>query len=100
MNSLDLVMAPRARDDVDAAIGWYEAEHPGLGQRFADELEATYRRILEHPRLYQAVAEGLRRALVRRFPYVVFYTIERTSIVVVAVLHAHRDPEQWQHAQD
>jgi len=38
----------------------------------------------------------LRRALVQRFPFGVFYVPSRNGhIVVVAVLHAARDPRLW-----
>jgi plasmid stabilization system protein ParE len=36
-----------------------------------------------------------RRAVVRRFPFGVFYKVEEASIVVVAVMHGSRHPKQW-----
>jgi plasmid stabilization system protein ParE len=34
--------------------------------------------------------------LVRRFPYAVYYRVERERIAVVAVHHGKRDPSPWQ----
>ena len=53
-------------------------------------------RIQDGPLRYQDLRDGIRRALLRRFPYAVYFAIEREFVVVVAVLRASRDPEEWQ----
>ncbi len=82
--------------DVEAAFNWYEGEEPGLGLEFLEELRAAYHRILDHPLGYQDLRSGIRRALTRRFPYAVYFSIEEEAIVIVAVLSTARDPEEWQ----
>ena len=63
---------------------------------FFEELRATYGRIVEGPFRYQDLRLGIRRTLLRRFPYSVYLAVEGEDIVVLAVLHAHRDPAEWQ----
>jgi len=82
--------------DVEAAFNWYEGEEPGLGLEFLEELRAAYHRILDHPLGYQDLRSGIRRALTRRFPYAVYFSIEEERIVIVAVLSTARNPEEWQ----
>lgn len=82
--------------DVEAAFDWYEGEEPGLGFEFLEELRAAYHRILEHPFGYQDLRSGIRRALTRRFPYAVYFSVEGKTIVIVAVLSTARDPAEWQ----
>jgi plasmid stabilization system protein ParE len=82
--------------DVGAAFEWYENERAGLGVEFLDELRAAYDHIAEGPLKYQEVSRGIRRALLRRFPYAVYFAIEGEIVVVAAVLHASRDPAEWQ----
>ena len=96
MTEYRLVAEPPADLDVEAAFDWYEKEQPGLGLEFLDELRAVYDQIVAGPQRYQELRSGIRRVLLRRFPYAVYFAIERESIVVVAVLHASRDPEEWQ----
>jgi toxin ParE1/3/4 len=91
-----LVSEPRADLDIEAAFLWYEKELSGLGLEFLDELRAVYKRIVEGPLKYPHLRSGVRRALVRRFPYIVYFAVEPTVIVVLAVLHASRDPAEWQ----
>jgi len=87
---------PSVDADVEAAFDWYEGEQEGLGLEFVDELRAVYLRIVDGPLKYVEMRSGIRRALTRRFPYAVYFSIEETVVVVLAVLHAARDPAEWQ----
>lgn len=91
-----LVAEPRADLEVAATFNWYEKEQVGLGREFLDELRATYDRVADAPLAYQDLRSGIRRALLRRFPYAVYFAVEGDVIVVLAVLHASRDPAEWQ----
>ena len=51
--------------------------------------------IQRHPEAYALVDPTMRRALVRRFPYAIFYEVEATEIVVYAIFHGARDPRAW-----
>lgn len=96
MTSYRLVAEPQVDLDVAGAFNWYENEQAGLGLEFLEELRATYDRIVEGPLKYQDLRSGIRRALLRRFPYGVYFAVEGDAIVVLAVLHASRDPAEWQ----
>lgn len=85
---------PRLRRIEDAA-GWYEEQGTGLGREFLDEVFRSLQRVVEQPQSYSSVHRATRRALIRRFPFGVFYRIEADSIVVVAVMHGSRDPQRW-----
>jgi len=96
VSSFRLISEPAADLDVIAAFEWYEGERPGLGWEFLDELRGTYTRVEDGPFHYQDLRAGVRRALLRRFPYSVYFAVERELVVVVAVLRASRDPAEWQ----
>ena len=59
-------------------------EQRGLGLEFLDQLRTTYDQI------------AARRALLRRFPYAVYFAVEGDLVIVLAVLHGSRDPAEWQ----
>lgn len=96
MTEYRLISEPPADLDVEAAFEWYENEREGLGLEFLDELRAAYNRIADGPLKYEELRGGIRRALLRRFPYAVYFALEGDAVVVVAVLHASRDPAGWQ----
>ena len=96
MNSYHLLSDIASDADIEAAFEWYESEQPGLGFEFLDEVRAVYDRILDGPLKYQELRSGIRRALTRRFPYAIFFSLENDLIVVLAILDTARDPAEWQ----
>ena len=96
MSGYRLVSDSRADIDIEAAFEWYERERPGLGLEFLNELRAAYGRIVDGPLKYPQLRSNIRRALLKRFPYAVFFAVEDEIIVVLAVLHTSRDPAEWQ----
>ena len=96
MKQYRLEATPAVELDIEATFNWFEREESGLGSQFLVELRAAYARILVHPFGYQDLRAGVRRALTRRFPYGIYFSVEADAIVVLAVLHSARDPEEWQ----
>jgi toxin ParE1/3/4 len=92
----EVIFAPAAAADLVEAHDWYEAELPGLGARFRAEIGSTVERIRENPLQFPAVFKSLRRALLRRFPYMLFYTIDGNTLLVIACFHVSRNPRMWQ----
>jgi plasmid stabilization system protein ParE len=45
--------------------------------------------------MHAKVHEEFRRALVRRFPYAVFYEHTNTTVTVYCIFHTSREPEKW-----
>lgn len=96
MKRYKIEAAPAVEADVEAAFNWYETEEAGLGLEFLRELRGAYNKILERPLGHQELRSEIRRALTRRFPYAVYFSVENDTIIVVAVLHTARDPAEWQ----
>jgi plasmid stabilization system protein ParE len=90
--SLELTVRPEAEADALEAFRWYNEQVPGLGQEFLGELDRVMASIQANPQIHGKVHREMRRALVRRFPYGVFYSVTSDRIVVVAILHTARDP--------
>ena len=90
--SFGLIIRPEAEADVLEAFRWYNEQISGLGQGFLEELEKAFDSIRANPEANRRIHRELRRVLTRRFPYSAFYTVHEQSVVVVAVLHAARDP--------
>ena len=88
-------LRPEAEQDLLEAALWYEANEPGLGGQFLDQVQATLAAIADQPAAYTVVHNSVRRALVRRFPFGVFYMIEDDGALIVAILHGSRHPRTW-----
>jgi plasmid stabilization system protein ParE len=90
-----LILAPEAEQDIADAYAWYEDHRPGLGEEFLGSVEAALEAIRRTPETYSKVFEDFRRALLRRFPYAIFYERGKNSVTVYGVLHTSRDPAKW-----
>ncbi len=93
--TLELRLRPEAELDLAEAALWYEEQGSGLGHQFLDEVLAVFSTIAEAPLMYPIVHRSTRRALIHRFPFGVYYRVETTVIVVVAVMHGSRNPHRW-----
>jgi len=90
-----LILVPEAEQDVADAYGWYEGRRVGLGEEFLSCVDASIQAICRAPEMYPVVHETYRRALVRRFPYAVFYEYKGETVTIYSVFHTSRDPEKW-----
>ncbi len=91
----ELIIAPEVEQDLAEASAWYESRRTGLGEEFLSCVDACIAAILRMPEMQAIVYKQYRRALVRRFPYAVFYEHEARTVTVYAILHGSRDPERW-----
>ena len=89
------IIAPEAQQDIGEAYSWYEQRRPGLGEEFLSCVDACIQQVCRAPELYAEVHEDYRRALVRRFPYAVFYEYAGGTVTVYGAFHTCRDPEKW-----
>ncbi len=94
--SLPVVLRDEAQTEFDDAFDYYEAQRPGLGVDFAARVQEVFDRISTNPLLHGAVFADVRKAVVAKFPYVVFYRPETARVEVLAVFHSRRDPSIWQ----
>ena len=90
-----VVYTEEAKHDVVSHYHWYEDREPGLGEDFLRCVEACVLGIQRNPRLYPIVVDEFRRALVRRFPFEIFYEPTEDSIVIYSVFHSSQDPQKW-----
>jgi plasmid stabilization system protein ParE len=90
-----LVFRPEVREELNEAYIWYE-QKLGLGDEFLDCVDETLNRISQMPESYAVAHRDVRRALVRRFPYAVYYRIVSSRVIVIAIFHGRRDPQAWQ----
>lgn len=88
--SFDLIVRSSAKRDIAETDAYYAPY--GKADAFIAALDQVFAQIADRPLMYPLVYEGVRRALVRRFPYSVFFVVERTRAVVLAVHHQRRDP--------
>ena len=72
---------------------WYEAKRKTLGDEFLDELENSISEISLHPLHYFKINDYLRRYHMKRFPYIIIFETESSTIFITSVTHTARRPK-------
>ena len=91
-----VAVQPEATQETDDAMAWYEDKEPGLGLRFLHGVDVSYAAMARRPETFQPVRGGFRRALMRKFPYAIFFEFDDELVVVHSVFHCSRNPAAWQ----
>jgi plasmid stabilization system protein ParE len=81
-----------AASDLESAAAWYGKQREGLGQEFVAAVGQVLELVADRPDAFPLVAPRVRRSLVRRFPYAVYYRVEEAFIDVIGCLHTRRSP--------
>lgn len=89
-----LVIQPRAQADIDEALGWYRQRDPRLVSRMLAELDIVFERICQNPSQFPVIGEPVQRALLRKFPYSVYFVLvgvrftNQTLLGEMCIVHA------------
>lgn len=82
----------RAKEDLELAFLWYEQQRVGLGHEFLNCVEAGIEGIISNPTLYRCHYGRFRGCVIRRFPFVIFYSIEPDELVIHSIFNSRQDP--------
>ena len=88
---MKLLYTARAKD----SLAWYERQREGLGYEFLACVEVATQSIMRNPHMYRLYYSVFHGCVVRRFPFVIFYTIEENEIVVHSIFDTRRNSENW-----
>jgi len=91
----NLLIRPEARLDILDAFKWYQARNIELGHDFKSCVDEVMSILQQNPNIYPKVYENIRRGFMKRFPFGIFYVVDNTTVIVLAVIHARRNPDTW-----
>lgn len=80
---------------MEEAFKWYETQRPGLGGVFRRAIDIGVAAVEHEPEAHAVVHRDMRRFLLPRFPYGLYYRVMEQNIVVVACMHGKRHPRSW-----
>ena len=97
---LPLVFRRIAQLELDESVSWYEDRRVGLGGEFRNEIEKHLQRIANQPQQFRQIRGQVRRVVLRRFPYSIYFLPKVDRIIVLAIFHAHRAPRSLERRLD
>ncbi len=85
-----------AQIEFEEAVDYYNLQSEGLGFDFALEVKKTLERIFSYPNAWASLSKNTKRCRCNRFPYGVVYQIRDDELLVISVMHLHREPGMWE----
>jgi plasmid stabilization system protein ParE len=92
-----LIIREQGEQDITQAALWYENQSAGLAESFLAEIDIALANALKNPRQFPCFRRKpeVRRVLLTRFPYRLFFVLRRDAIIVFRILHAARHDREW-----
>jgi hypothetical protein len=89
-----LIINPFAELDLHSSFEFYELQKDGLGQEFMTQVDLTIQCIKLNPFQFSQEKQNIRKALVERFPFAVYYFLNDDLINIFAIFHFSRNPKK------
>jgi len=80
-----------AQEDLIQGFKFYESREPGLGSYFIDCLFSDIESLLIYAGVHQIVF-AYHRCLSKRFPFAIYYSVEKQLVRIHAVLDCRKNP--------
>ena len=90
-----VIIRPSAEEQLTTAYLWYEDKSVGLGDEFILSVDACIQYIARNPFSFQARYKEVRIGIIHKFPYGIFYLVDKNKVIVLAVLHFSQNPAKW-----
>ncbi len=84
-----------AKSELDDAVAYYDLQLHGLGNRYKSEVKSTIKRIAVFPTAWVEVKPEIRKCIMHKFPYNIYYSLQDDAILILAIAHQHRKPDYW-----
>jgi toxin ParE1/3/4 len=91
------VILPSAKTDLKNSSVWYETQQKGLGKKFIASIRESLSLAAQNPYAFQVRFDDVRSAVVRKFPFLIYYLVDEGAhrIIIVAIFHTSRKPKSW-----
>jgi plasmid stabilization system protein ParE len=84
-----------ASAELEAAFEWYYLRSEFAAASFAEEIDQAIELIAQRPNRWPISSPGIRKFVLQRFPFAIFYREINSGIQILAVAHGHRKPGYW-----
>jgi len=93
---MKLEFHPQAEVELIEEATFYELQVQGLGERFEAEIRRATNFLLEHPTIGTPADAHIRKFLLNRFPFTLYYSVAADVLRIEVIAHQRRRPGYWQ----
>lgn len=88
-----------AYNEMEESKDYYNLQKDNFGLDFKSDVFKAIKNIASNPNLYPIISNNIRRCLLHRFPFSIFYSIVENRVVILSIAHQHRKPNHWKEIQ-
>lgn len=88
-------LSNEAEVDFDSSYEYYFEESPTVADAFFQKLNFAFNIIKQNPYSFSIIHKNIRKYVIKKFPFVIYYTVNDPIIKVIAIFHTSRHPEIW-----
>jgi hypothetical protein len=93
--TLKIEISKYAQLEIEESKEYYNLQKNSLGDDFKYDVFMAFNNIVYSPSLYPNVTKNIKRCLLHRFPFSIFYTVKKDSVLILSVAHQHRKPKYF-----
>lgn len=95
VTKFSIQLSKEAELDFDSSFGYYFKDNPKVANTFFRKINLGFEDIGRNPFAFSVIYKDVRKYVVQKFPFVIYYQIEKSTIKIVAIFHTSRNPEIW-----
>lgn len=81
--------------EMEDAREYYNLQRENFGDTFKQDIKEAVDRITVFPHIYPIAMDNIRKCVMHRFPYNIFYTITKDTVLILSIANHHRKPYYW-----
>ncbi|OYT16930.1 MAG: hypothetical protein B7C24_05225 [Bacteroidetes bacterium 4572_77] len=88
-------LSDEAEADFDKSYEFYYQDSPKVADTLFIRINLSFENIKQNPKSFPVAHKDVRKYVVKKFPFVIYYRIVDAVIQVAAIFHTSRNSEIW-----
>lgn len=90
-----LIILPFAEIDIKDTTAYYREQSKGLVEDFINTIDSSFKEILRNPEAFPIAKYDIRKFVVSKFPFCIYYINDVDTLYILAIFHDKRNPKDW-----
>jgi len=89
---MKIIFSDAAQIELEETVLYYETQKEGLGESFNQTIKDAIEKLTIFPEAHMQVSPNIRRVVLSKFTYNIFYNYSNDMITIISIAHQHKKP--------
>ena len=94
-NNFSIELSDDAEIDLKSSFEYYFYEDSQVADSFFKQINISFEEIKQDPEMFPIVYGSIRKYVLKKFPFVIYYRIDNVIVQIIAIFHTSRNPQIW-----